>query len=96
MTKKKIAQKVRRIFKKRPCRLCRDKVESVDFKDIDLLKRFVSDRGKIVTSRITGNCASHQRMVANAVKRARLAAFLPFVKVKEGLPRGRGRDRRAR
>ncbi|MEA3489441.1 MAG: 30S ribosomal protein S18 [Candidatus Omnitrophota bacterium] len=81
--------KSRRIFKKKPCRLCRDKVESIDYKDIDLLSKFVSDRGKIITSRITGNCAKHQRMVANSVKKARLAAMLPFVKVKPGLSRGR-------
>ena len=81
--------KGRRIFKKKPCRLCREKVKSVDYKDTDLLNRFVSDRGKIITSRITGNCAKHQRMVANAVKRARLAALLPFVKRKAGLSRPR-------
>jgi len=93
MMKKRTAPKGRRIFKKKPCRLCREKVKSIDYKDIDLLNRFVSDRGKIITSRITGNCAKHQRMVANAVKRARLAALLPFVKVKAGLSRPR-RSRR--
>jgi small subunit ribosomal protein S18 len=89
--KKKEIKKTKRIFKKRPCRLCRDKAKTVDFKDIGLLSKFISDRGKIITSRLTGNCAKHQRMVAKAVKKARLAAFLPFVKVKEGLPRARQR-----
>ncbi len=87
--KKKPVVKTRRIFKKRPCRLCKDKMTSVDYKDIDLLNKFVSERGKIITPRITGNCAKHQRMVSNAIKRARLAAFLPFVKIKPGLARGR-------
>jgi small subunit ribosomal protein S18 len=54
----------------------------------------VSDRAKIITSRLTGNCAKHQRMVAHAIKKARLAALLPFVKIKAGLSRGpRGRKR---
>ena len=89
--KKKIEKKTRRIFKKRPCRLCKDKAKSLDYKDVDLLSKFVSDRGRIISSRITGSCAKHQRMIANAVKRARIASLLPFVKVKEGLPRRRPR-----
>ncbi|RKY42399.1 MAG: 30S ribosomal protein S18 [Candidatus Makaraimicrobium thalassicum] len=89
--KKKVVRKGRKVFKKRPCRLCKDNTKSVDYKDINFLNRFVSDRGRIITSRITGNCAKHQRMVANAIKRARLAALLPFVKLKEGLPRRRPR-----
>jgi len=88
---KKREKKPRKIFKKRPCRLCRSKAESLDYKDIELLNKFISDRGKIISSRLTGNCAKHQRMVSNAVKRARLAAFLPFVKVTEGLQRRRRR-----
>ena len=87
MGKKKIVKKSRRIFKKRPCRLCRDKRTSVDYKEVEFLNKFISDRGKIITSRISGNCAKHQRMVSNAVKKARLAALLPFVKIKPGLAR---------
>ncbi|MFH1665786.1 MAG: 30S ribosomal protein S18 [Candidatus Omnitrophota bacterium] len=79
------------MFKKKPCRLCREKVSSIDYKDVDLLNKFVSDRGRIITSRITGNCAKHQRMVANGVKKARIAALLPFVRIKEGLVRKRPR-----
>jgi len=63
----------------RGCRLCKEKVEKVDYKDTDLLKQFVSERGKITPSRITGNCASHQRKVTRAIKRARTVALLPFV-----------------
>ena len=89
--KKRIAKRGPKIFKQKPCRLCKDKVESVDYKDIDLLTKFISDRGRIITPRITGNCAKHQRMVSNAIKRARLAAFLPFVRLKEGLPKRKPR-----
>jgi small subunit ribosomal protein S18 len=94
MVKKKIAKKPRRVFKKKPCRLCKDKVQKIDYKDVELLKKFVSDRGKIVPPRLTGSCTKHQRMIANSVKKARIAALLPFVKVKEGLARGRGRRER--
>jgi small subunit ribosomal protein S18 len=84
---KKKQTKTRRIFKKKPCKLCRNKVESINYKESEALERFVSDRGKIVPARITGNCAKHQRMTANAIKRARIAGLLPFVKVKQGAQR---------
>ncbi|MFH1552300.1 MAG: 30S ribosomal protein S18 [Candidatus Omnitrophota bacterium] len=89
MPKKRIIPKGRKIFRKRPCRLCREKAKSVSYKDVDLLSKFVSDRGKIITPRITGNCAKHQRMVAKGIKKARLAALLPFVKIKFGIARTR-------
>lgn len=82
---KKKVTKTKRIFKKKPCRLCKDNITKLDYKETDMLKRYVSDRGKIISSRLSGNCAKHQRMVANAVKKARLAALLPFVKIKAGL-----------
>jgi len=84
---KKTKKKPRRVFRKKPCRLCRDKVTKLDYKDVDLLSRFVSDRGKILPTRISGNCVKHQRMVANKVKRARIAGLLPFVREKSS--RGR-------
>ncbi len=87
MAKKKVIKRTRRVFKKKPCRLCRDKATAVDFKNTQLLDNYVSDRGKIISPRITGNCSKHQRMVARAVKRARIAALLPFVKIKGGLGR---------
>ncbi len=80
---------VKRIFKKKPCRLCKNKVAEVDFKDADFLRQFISERGKIVPSRVSGNCAKHQRLVSNRVKRARIAGVLPFVKVKQGAGRER-------
>ncbi len=91
MKKKREIDKTKRMFKKRPCRLCKEKIKSVDYKDVGLLNKFISDRGRIITSRITGNCSKHQRMVARGIKKARLAALLPFVKLKEGLPRKRPR-----
>lgn len=64
--------------RKKVCRFCENKIEWVDFKDERLLYRFVTDRGKLVPRRISGNCAIHQRSVTSAVKRARLLAILPF------------------
>lgn len=93
MAKKKVEKKPRRILRKKPCRLCKNKVESIDFKDADYLTHFISDRGKIISSRLSGNCAKHQRMVARAVKKARLAALLPFVRITEGLQRKRRRPK---
>ena len=54
-------------------------IESVDYKDVDLLKRFISERGKILPRRVTGTSAKNQRKVANAIKRARIMGLLPFV-----------------
>lgn len=69
------------IFRKRECKFCVEKIPSVDHKDISLLQKFVTERGKIVSSRISGNCAKHQRKVARAIKRARMIGLLPFVVV---------------
>ena len=77
---KKKLKKPRHFLRKRICRLCKDKVEHIDYKDIKRLERFVSDRGKIISRRSSGNCARHQRMVARAIKRARCVAILPYVK----------------
>ena len=64
----------------KPCRFCMDKMQ-IDYKNDGLLRRFVTDRGKITPRRITGTCARHQRQLAHAIKRARSIALLPFVKV---------------
>ena len=96
MVKKKPKRKIQRIFRKKPCRLCRDKIKSVDYKDVDFLSRFTSDRGRILPSRISGNCAKHQRMVAAQVKRARVAALLPFTKPEVESKGGFYRARRGR
>ena len=69
----------RSYFRKKVCKLCLRKAKSVDYKDADLLRKFVTDRGKILPRRITGTCAKHQRMLSRAIKRARMVALLPFV-----------------
>ena len=65
--------------RRKPCPYCRDKIEFVDYKDLDALRKFVSDRGKIRSRRITGACRRHQNQIATAVKRARELALLPYV-----------------
>jgi small subunit ribosomal protein S18 len=64
--------------RRKPCLFCKDKVEQVDYKDVETLRKFVSERGKIRARRVTGNCAQHQRDVAVAVKNAREMALLPY------------------
>jgi small subunit ribosomal protein S18 len=69
----------KRTFSRRKvCRFCADKNISIDYKDSGMLKYFITDRGKIIPRRISGNCAKHQRKVSTAVKRARMIALLPF------------------
>jgi len=69
----------RRYFARpKTCQFCADKSLSIDYKKMDMLKRFVTDEGKIRPRRQTGNCARHQRALANAVKRARHIALLPY------------------
>ena len=68
-----------RRMKKKVCMFCVDKVEKIDYKDTGKLKRYISERGKIVPRRISGNCAKHQRQLTEAIKRARHIALLPFV-----------------
>jgi len=64
--------------RKKVCSFCVDKVEAIDYKDVAKLRRFVTERGKILPRRISGNCAKHQRQVTIAIKRARNIALLPF------------------
>jgi small subunit ribosomal protein S18 len=65
-------------FKKKVCKFCLQKLK-IDYKDADTLRRFITERGKILPRRITGTCAKHQRALALAIKRARIIALLPFV-----------------
>ena len=65
-------------FKKKICRFCVQKLK-IDYKDADTLRRFITERGKILPRRITGTCAKHQRALALAIKRTRIIALLPFV-----------------
>lgn len=64
--------------RRKVCRFCADKDSDIDFKDTRALSGFITERGKIVPSRITGNCAKHQRRLTTAIKRARVIALLPF------------------
>ena len=82
------ASQGRRVSKK-PCYFCKEKLDYVDYKDVALLKKYVSDRGKIRAQRVSGNCPRHQREVAQAVKRSREMALLPYVVNTEGRVGGR-------
>ncbi len=66
------------IRRKKACGFCADKVDTVDYKDANRLKKFVTERGKILPRRISGNCARHQRTITVAVKRARDIALMPY------------------
>ncbi len=83
-------KKIKRVIKKRDilssvrkkfCRLCVDKVKDLDYKDGRRLEAFIKERGKIVSTRFSGNCAKHQRMVAEAIKKARFMSLLPYTRV---------------
>lgn len=62
------------------CSLCEDDVEVVDYKDPELLDRFLTDRGKILPRRATGACSRHQKQLSSAIKRARYLALIPYIK----------------
>lgn len=64
--------------KRRVCAFCVDKIESVDYKDVSRLRRYITERGKILPRRISGNCANHQRQLTVAIKRTRQIALLPY------------------
>lgn len=67
-----------RFFQKKVCRFCTEKTALVDYKDADRLKKFLTEKGKIMPRRITGNCAKHQRALSRAIKRSRHAAIVAF------------------
>jgi len=68
----------RKRSRKRVCSFCVDKTAVIDYKDTQRLRRYITERGKILPRRVTGNCAHHQRMLTTAIKRARNIALLPF------------------
>jgi len=70
--------KRRTFFQKKICRFCMDKITNIDYKDVKLLRNLLTERGKIIPSRISGNCATHQRKVTTAIKRARAIALIPY------------------
>ena len=77
--KSKSAAKKERRPKRKVCNFCADKLPEANYKDVTRLRKYISERGKILPRRISGNCAKHQRHLTVAVKRARVIAFLPFV-----------------
>jgi small subunit ribosomal protein S18 len=80
-----------RRVKKKPCALCKDRIEWVDYKDVNMLRKYMSDRGKIRARRVSGNCAQHQRDVALAIKTARELVLLPYTqRTTTERPGGRG------
>ena len=76
--RKPIRKKKKRYVPKKVCRFCVDKVEHVDYKDLRRIRNLMTERGKIISRRISGNCARHQRQLTTAIKRARNIALLPF------------------
>ena len=102
MAKQRTRKPVRRRDKKagagsgrrKPCLFCKDKIEQVDYKDTATLRKFISERGKIRSRRITGACRRHQSQIATAVKRARELALLPYVAEARDERDDRGRGRR--
>lgn len=71
-------QRKKSFSKRKVCRFCTDRDYSLDYKNPKILSLFISERGKIIPRRITGNCAFHQRALTSAVKKARILAFIPF------------------
>lgn len=69
----------KKIFKKKPCFFCLEKIEYIDFKEVALIGRFINSHGKILPSRVTGTCARHQRLLSTSIKRARIMALIPFI-----------------
>ena len=67
-----------RVFRRRACPMCVDKLKVIDYKDVNFLRRFVSDRARIEPRRKVGTCAKHQRVIIRALKRARHIALIPF------------------
>ncbi len=66
------------MHRKKVCQFCADKTAVIDYKDVETLKKYISERGKILPRRITGTCSMHQRDITKAIKRARTVALLPF------------------
>lgn len=67
--------------RKKVCYFCANHIDYIDYKDVELLKRYISEKGKILPRRVTGTCAKHQRTLTVAIKRARIMGLLPFTTV---------------
>jgi len=69
----------RKFQRRKFCRFCADKIDFIDYKDIRTVKSFLTERGKIIAARMTGNCTKHQRELTRAIKKARNIALIPFI-----------------
>ena len=78
MEEKTVKKPIRKAPRKKVCAFCLEKATAIDYKDVNKLKKYVTERGKMLPRRMTGACASHQRLLATAIKRARIVALLPF------------------
>ena len=78
MEDKPVRKNYKKSSRKKVCVFCQEKVEVIDYKDVARLRKFITEGGKIVPRRMSGTCAKHQRELSNAIKRARVAALLPF------------------
>ena len=76
-----MAFKKQRMGRKKVCYFTKNKIKEIDYKDVELLKRYISEKGKILPRRVTGTCAKHQRTLTVAIKRARIMGLLPFTTV---------------
>ncbi|WP_041363074.1 30S ribosomal protein S18 [[Mycoplasma] mobile] len=74
-----MSKKSNRIFKPKPCFFHVEKIKYIDYKDVELVSKYINNHGKILSSKITGNCAKHQRLISNVIKRARIMALIPFI-----------------
>jgi len=77
MVEKKARKRRKKYFKRKKCYFCTHNISRIDYKDLETLQGYITEQGKILSRRITGNCARHQRMLARAIKRARYLALLP-------------------
>lgn len=75
---KPVKKSYKRVPRKKTCAFCQEKVGVIDYKDVNRLKKYITEAGKILPRRMSGNCAKHQRELTVAIKRARIAALLPF------------------
>ncbi len=78
MEEKTIKKPIKKTMRKKVCIFCVEKAEVIDYKDVAKLKKYVTEKGKMLPRRMTGVCAAHQRILANAIKNARMVALLPF------------------
>ena len=75
---KSVRKPMKRAPRRKVCAFCQEKVEYIDYKDVNRLKKYITEGGKILPRRMTGTCAMHQRELSNAIKKARIVALLPF------------------